>query len=88
VSELADRFVKDPHEVVKAGDIVSVRVVEVDVKRKRIALSMKKQASGPRETRDDKRGPSPSPKQMQAKPAAPSAPGGLGAALMEAMKRK
>ncbi|WP_407051124.1 Tex family protein [Methyloraptor flagellatus] len=42
VSELADRFVKDPREVVKAGDIVKVRVVEVDAKRKRIALSMRK----------------------------------------------
>jgi uncharacterized protein len=44
VSQLADRFVKDPREVVKAGDIVKVRVVEVDVERKRIALTMK---SGP-----------------------------------------
>ncbi|WP_075216814.1 Tex family protein [Mongoliimonas terrestris] len=42
VSQLADKFVKDPHTVVKAGDVVSVRVVEVDVKRKRIALSMRK----------------------------------------------
>ncbi|WP_296077700.1 Tex family protein, partial [uncultured Agrobacterium sp.] len=33
VSQLADRFIKDPHEVVKAGDVVKVRVVEVDVKR-------------------------------------------------------
>jgi len=41
VSQLADRFVKDPREVVKAGDIVKVRVVEVDIGRKRIALTMK-----------------------------------------------
>ena len=41
VSQLADRFVKDPHEVVKAGDVVKVRVVEVDVARKRIALTMR-----------------------------------------------
>jgi uncharacterized protein len=34
-------FVKDPHEVVKAGDVVKVRVVEVDVPRKRIGLTMK-----------------------------------------------
>ncbi len=34
VSQLADRFVKDPHEVVKAGDVVKVRVTEVDVPRK------------------------------------------------------
>ena len=48
VSALADRFVKDPHEVVKAGDVVKVRVVEVDVKRKRIALSMRKDDAGAR----------------------------------------
>ncbi|UOM34905.1 Tex family protein [Acuticoccus sp. I52.16.1] len=42
ISQLADRFVKDPHEVVKAGDVVSVRVVEVDIARKRIGLTMRK----------------------------------------------
>lgn len=41
ISMLADRFVRDPREVVKPGDVVRVRVVEVDVGRKRIALSMK-----------------------------------------------
>jgi protein Tex len=41
VSQLADRFVKDPREVVKAGEIVKVKVVEVDLKRRRIALTMK-----------------------------------------------
>lgn len=42
VSQLADRFVKDPHEVVKTGDVVRVRVTEVDIPRKRIGLSMRK----------------------------------------------
>ena len=46
VSQLADRFVKDPHEVVKAGDIVRVRVTEVDIARKRIGLSMRKEGGG------------------------------------------
>lgn len=46
VSQLADRFVKDPHEVVKAGDVVKVRVTEVDVARKRIGLSMRKDGGG------------------------------------------
>ncbi len=46
ISRLADRFVKDPSEVVKVGQKVSVRVLEVDVKRKRISLSMKKEAEG------------------------------------------
>jgi len=40
-SVLADRFVKEPHEVVKVGDIVKVKVLEVDLPRKRIQLSMR-----------------------------------------------
>lgn len=41
ISALTDRFVSDPRDVVKAGDIVKVKVMEVDVQRKRIALSMR-----------------------------------------------
>jgi protein Tex len=41
VSQLADRFVKDPREVVRAGAIVKVQVIEVDLKRRRVALTMK-----------------------------------------------
>jgi uncharacterized protein len=41
ISALADKFVKDPHTVVKAGDIVKVKVLEVDEKRRRIALTMR-----------------------------------------------
>lgn len=41
ISSLTDRFVKDPREVVKAGDIVRVKVLEVDVPRKRISLTMR-----------------------------------------------
>ncbi len=41
VSMLADRFVKDPNEVVKVGDIVKVKVLEVDIPRKRISLTMR-----------------------------------------------
>jgi len=44
ISQLADTFVKDPRDVVKAGDVVKVRVLEVDAERKRIALSMKSAA--------------------------------------------
>jgi len=51
VSQLADRFVKDPKDVVSVGQVVKVRVVDVDVKLKRISLTMKK-----------KGGHSPSPK--------------------------
>jgi uncharacterized protein len=45
VSQLADRFVKDPADVVKVGQKVSVTVISVDLERNRIALSMKKDAS-------------------------------------------
>jgi len=41
ISQLADSFVKDPRDIVKAGDVVKVKVQEVDAKRKRIALTMK-----------------------------------------------
>ncbi len=41
ISALSNKFVKDPREVVKAGDIVKVKVMEVDAARKRIALSMR-----------------------------------------------
>ncbi|PRD65070.1 Tex family protein [Malikia granosa] len=48
VSQLSNKFVNDAREVVKTGDIVKVRVVEVDVARKRIALSMKLDAGAAR----------------------------------------
>jgi len=51
VSQLADRFVKDPRDVVKAGQVVSVTVLEVDAARKRIALSMKSGAQPERTAR-------------------------------------
>ncbi|MBU3585112.1 Tex family protein [Polynucleobacter sp. AM-26B4] len=50
VSALADKFVKDPHEVVKAGQVVKVKVLEVDVKRRRIGLTMKLNDSAPSST--------------------------------------
>jgi uncharacterized protein len=56
VSQLADRFVKDPHEVVKAGDVVKVRVVEVDIPRKRISLTMRKEVEAGAPARPGPRG--------------------------------
>jgi len=90
VSQLADRFVKDPHEVVKAGDVVRVRVVEVDVARKRIGLTMRKDNADTRPERAAKDAPKTrTPNRTSAGPAAkPSAPGGLGAALLDAMKKR
>lgn len=62
VSELSNRFIKDPAEAVKAGQIVKVQVLSADAKAKRIALSMKA-LMGP-----GQKGPAPKP----APPAAPS----------------
>lgn len=96
VSQLADRFVKDPHEVVKPGDVVKVRVLEVDLPRKRIGLSMRKQASSddaPKRDSGPKRDTG--PKRAAAKPARGNpkqdnggGTGSLGAALQAAMKKK
>lgn len=55
ISEMSDSFVKDPHQVVSTGDVVAVRVLEVDVRRKRVALTMKtavSAAAGKRENRN------------------------------------
>jgi uncharacterized protein len=58
ISQLSDRFVKDPMEVVKVNQKVKVTVMEVDLKRKRIALSMKSDPYGKSEApkkREEKR---------------------------------
>ena len=99
VSQLADRFVKDPHEVVKAGDVVTVRIVEVDVARKRIGMSMRKDGGGEmradrnesRQTDSRGKGKAPvrTPKKTSAGPSkTASEPGGFGAALLDAMKKR
>ncbi|TNH39500.1 Tex family protein [Paracoccus haeundaensis] len=83
VSQLADRFVKDPHEVVKAGDVVRVRVTEVDVARKRIGLTMRKDNA-----------PTDRPAREAAKPApraahaAPKGAGAFGSALADALRKR
>ncbi|MCE0504873.1 RNA-binding transcriptional accessory protein [Roseivivax sp. GX 12232] len=107
VSQLADRFVKDPHEVVKAGDVVQVRVTEVDVPRKRIGLSMRK--DGGASAREDRtareaqrpgggkpgpgkgkgaRGPKGGGKSGGQPRGGSDQTGSLGAALMDAMKKR
>ena len=89
VSQLADRFVKDPHEVVKAGDVVKVRVVEVDAARKRIGLTMRSD-SAPARDQARERGPAPAKGQPPRGPmvAAPKAGGGGGNAFADALKGK
>ena len=48
ISALSNKFVRDPREVVKTGDVVKVKVLEVDVKRRRIALTMRLDEAAPR----------------------------------------
>ncbi|HXK58932.1 MAG TPA: Tex family protein [Acidobacteriota bacterium] len=75
VSQLSHKFIKDPHSVVKAGDIVKVKVLEVDDKRKRISLSMR--TSPPPQRRRPKARPKPkaveTPAQIQAQGPNPQA---------------
>ncbi|MHA6729336.1 Tex family protein [Devosia sp. A369] len=87
VSQLADKFVKDPHEVVKAGDVVKVRVTEVDVPRQRIGLSMRSETTddAPRNERPRDR---PTGNTRPKQPAPPSGGlGSLGDRLAEAMRK-
>ncbi|BAI74073.1 S1 RNA-binding domain-containing protein (plasmid) [Azospirillum sp. B510] len=77
ISQLANSFVKDPHTVVKAGDVVKVKVLEVDIPRKRVALTMRMGEEAPRpprreERREDMRGPARPPQQQDRRPAAPA----------------
>lgn len=90
VSQLADRFVKDPHEIVKAGDVVRVRVTEVDVPRKRIGLSMRKNSapSSPPRGREAEKSKSPRvAKTGTAHPPVTKRQGAIGSALADALKR-
>jgi len=102
ISQIADRFVKDPSEIVKAGDVVKVRVLEIDAKRKRISLSMRSEGDTSKATaqkeptapkRQQHRRPEARPDkqarskpQRQQKPAA--ADGALALALSAALSKK
>ena len=92
ISMLSNRFVKDPHEVVKAGDVVSVRVLEVDVARKRIALTMRlddatSRGRAPDEQRDALRGRDQRAPRPAARAPEPRGNGMMADALRQALKR-
>ncbi|UFM63822.1 RNA-binding transcriptional accessory protein [Paracoccus sp. MA] len=89
ISQLADRFVKDPNEVVKVGDVVRVRVTEVDVARKRIGLTMRKDGGAAAREAQKERGPKAQPGRgpKSAAPAGKEQPGALGAALLNALRK-
>jgi uncharacterized protein len=99
ISALSNKFVRDPREVVKAGDVVKVKVLEVDEKRKRIALSMRLEEPKPA-AKPAPRPPKPSQPTRASKPPragkpasapaarrATSAPPAGGGAMAEALAR-
>ncbi len=97
ISMLSNKFVRDPREVVKAGDIVKVKVLEVDARRRRIALTMRlDEATGPRAANDagrdrgpprggdgTRRGPDRAPRREE-----PRGNGAMADALRAALQRK
>jgi uncharacterized protein len=96
ISMLANRFVKDPHEVVKAGEVVKVKVLEIDEKRKRIALTMRLEDEAPRPRAPAPRDAAPrnaAPRNagssgLRMPPSQPRGGGAMAEALADALKRK
>ncbi|MGM0826250.1 MAG: Tex family protein [Pseudomonadota bacterium] len=98
ISALSDRFIDDPRSVVKAGDIVTVKVMSVDIPRKRIGLSMRlddepeqqgASQAGEKEARKPSRRQGQNAKRQATKTSeSPAAVGALGAALLKAKQDK
>lgn len=87
ISVLANHFVKNPHDVVKVGDIVKVKVLEVDIARKRIQLSMRlTETPVPQTSHHAKPGAARNTK--MAKPQQPVMENALGSALLTAFAKK
>lgn len=95
ISALSHNFIKDPREAVKAGDIVKAKVMEVDVPRRRIALSLrmddtpgeKVEGSGGRKG-GERNASQNQQRNAQRNNPAPASTGSLGALLQQAMKKK
>jgi uncharacterized protein len=93
ISALADRFIKDPRDVVKSGDIVRVKVMEVDIPRKRISLTMrladkaeiKKSHGDPAQGREPDRK---KPNREKRHPQKPATEGAFAAAFAAANKKR
>jgi uncharacterized protein len=93
ISMLSNKFVKDPHEIVKAGEVVKVKVLEVDEKRKRIALTMRledqaaqRAAGSPPKHEPQKHGVRPAPQTSSERPQSVGG-GAMAEALANALKR-
>ena len=88
ISALSNRFVKDPREVVKAGDVVKVKVLEIDLQRKRIALTMRMSDEPTRATDNAAQRRDSRPAQRSSRPDPRPAPAGsMADALARALKR-
>ncbi len=88
ISALSNSYVKDPREVVKAGDVVKVKVMEVDVQRKRIALSMRLDDDSRDQIKDMSRDKKRPPKSRTTQQASPSVGNSAMAdALAQALKK-
>ncbi|MCL9669221.1 RNA-binding transcriptional accessory protein [Rosenbergiella epipactidis] len=91
ISSLANRFVSDPHEVIKTGEIVKVKVLEVDLGRKRIALTMRLDEQ-PGETQSRRSAApekaSPKPARQPSRQASTQGNSAMGDALAAAFKKK
>ncbi len=100
ISALSDRFIDDPRSVVKAGDIVTVKVMSIDIPRKRVGLSMRlddqpeaengansganKNSGSPKDQHSGARKPARNQRNNANKTEAPEPMGALGAALLKA----
>ncbi|MEL7894508.1 Tex family protein [Vreelandella neptunia] len=96
ISALSDRFIDDPRSVVKAGDIVTVKVMSIDIPRKRVGLSMRlddqpetendanKHSGSPKDQNSGARKPARNQRNNANKAEAPEPMGALGAALLKA----
>jgi uncharacterized protein len=91
ISALSEKFIKDPRDIVKAGDIVKVKVMEVDQPRKRIALSMRlTDKAGDKEDRPQgkERNKARNPRQQNTQKEAPATNGAFAAAFANAKKSR
>ncbi|MDO4223009.1 MAG: Tex family protein [Acinetobacter sp.] len=89
ISELADQFVSDPHQVVKAGQIVQVKVLSVDVERRRVNLTMRQATARKTSTATKERSPkSVSQKARPSQVKSEQKVGALGALLLQAGVKK
>ena len=87
ISALSDTFVKDPRDVVKAGDIVKIKVMEVDVSRKRIGLSMRLSDDSPQTSSKREERPKHSVKHDRQSSRAPENSGAMAGAMAAALAK-